>query len=60
MKTGEKKNLPADRPVSEETIFKVAKEIVVKYIEIGRVPPGNFAEVFDQIYKGIKKSVQNR
>jgi hypothetical protein len=57
MKNGDKKSIVNDRPISEEVIFKVAKEIVVKYIEIGRVPPGNFSVVFDQIYKGLKKSV---
>ncbi len=58
MKTGDKNNKQLDRPITEETIFKVAKEIVVKYIEVGRVPPGNFTEVFDQVYKGLKKTVQ--
>ncbi len=58
MKTGDKNSKQVERPISEEMIFKVAKEIVVKYIEVGRVPPGNFGQVFDQIYKGLKNSVQ--
>ena len=32
----------------------------VKFIEVGRLTPGNFAETFDQVYKAVKKSVRSQ
>ncbi|WP_153305738.1 hypothetical protein [Desulfogranum mediterraneum] len=49
-----------NRPVSDEAIFKGAKEIVVKFIEVGRLTPGNFAETFDQVYTAVKRSVRSQ
>ena len=48
-----------NRPVTDEAIFKGSKEIVVKFIEMGRLTPGNFAETFDQVYKAVKKTVRS-
>lgn len=48
------------RPVTEDAILKVAKEIVVKFIEIGRLSPANFAETFDDIYKSVRKTVRSQ
>jgi len=53
------KNTQVDRPVSNETVFKVTKEIVVKFIEVGRLTPANFAETYDMVFKTVKKSVQS-
>ncbi len=39
-------------------VLKTAKEIVVKFIEVGRVSPTNFAEVFSSIYQTVKTSVR--
>ncbi len=47
------------KPVSEEAILKVAKEIVVKFIEVGRLSPGNFGETFDSIYKSVRETVRS-
>ena len=47
------------RPVSEEAILKVAKEIVVKFIEVGRLSPANFGETFDGIYKSVRDTVRS-
>lgn len=41
----------------DEQILKVAKEIVVKFIEVGRISPTNFNDIFKSIYKGIKEAV---
>ncbi len=46
-----------DRPVSDETLLKVAKEIVIKFIEVGRLTPATFEQTFDTIYQSIKKTV---
>jgi hypothetical protein len=42
----------------EEQILKVSKEIIIKFIEVGRVSPTTFSEQFDIIYKTIKKTVK--
>lgn len=50
---------PVPKPASEEAILKVAKEIVVKFIEVGRLSPANFAETFDNIYKSVRDTVRS-
>ena len=50
---------PASRPVSDEAILKVAKEVVVKFIEVGRLSPANFDETFQSIYKTVHDSVRS-
>jgi len=58
-----KKNSPSPdpqiRPVSDEAILKVAKEIVVKFIEVGRLSPGNFDETFRTIYLSVRDTVRS-
>jgi len=46
--------------VTDEAIFKVAKEIVVKFIEVGRLTPSSFEETFDRVYKAIERTVRSR
>ena len=41
----------------EEKILKIAKEVVVKFIEIGRVSPTQFDSVFQSVFRTIKSSV---
>jgi hypothetical protein len=43
----------------EELILKVTKEIVIKYVEIGRLALNNFDEAFKGIYKTVKETVQH-
>ena len=50
---------PASRPVSDEAILKVAKEVVVKFIEVGRLSPANFDEAFQSIYKTVHDAVRS-
>lgn len=52
-------NSPANRPVTDEAIFKVTKEIVIKFIEVGRLTPANFEKTYGMIYKAVKKSVRS-
>jgi hypothetical protein len=49
---------PSDRPVSDETLLKVAKEIAIKFIEVGRLTPATFEQTFDSIYNTIKETVR--
>jgi hypothetical protein len=44
------------KPV-EEAVLKVAKEVVLKYIEIGRLPLTGFDEAFRSIYKTISETI---
>ncbi len=41
----------------DEKILKVAKEILVKFIEMGTVSPANFDEKFRSIYWTIKDTL---
>jgi len=41
----------------EKQALQVAKEIVVKFIEVGRISPANFAEHFAEIYREILSTV---
>ena len=43
----------------EEKILKIAKEVVVKFIEIGRVSPTQFEGVFQSVFRTIKSSVSS-
>jgi hypothetical protein len=47
------------KPVSEDAILKVSKEIVVKFIEVGRLAPGNFDEMFRAIYQSVRDTVRS-
>ncbi len=41
----------------EELILRASKEIVVKFIEVGRVSPTSFPEVFSSIYRTVAGTV---
>ncbi len=43
----------------EEKILKVTKEVVVKFIEIGRVSPTQFDGVFKSVFSTIKSTVSS-
>jgi hypothetical protein len=40
----------------DEKILKMSKEIIVKFIELGRVSPANFAEHFNSVFWTIKNT----
>ncbi|TRZ88151.1 MAG: hypothetical protein D4R88_08375 [Methanosarcinales archaeon] len=41
----------------DEIILRAAKEIVIKFIETGRISPTSFEENFQKIYSSIKDTV---
>ncbi len=43
----------------DEQILRATKEIVVKFIEIGRISPTSFGESFSEIYKTIDSTVKD-
>ena len=47
------------KPVSDETILKVAKEVVVKFIEVGRLSPTNFNDTFQEVYRAVRDAVRS-
>ncbi len=42
----------------EEAVLKVAKEIVVKFIEVGRVSPTTFPETFKMVIDTVRQSLK--
>jgi hypothetical protein len=42
----------------DEQILKATKEIVVKFIETGRISPTGFHETFTSIYKTIEQTAK--
>lgn len=47
------------KPITDDAILKVAKEIVIKFIEVGRLAPGNFDETFRAIYCSVRDTVKS-
>ncbi len=43
----------------DEQILRTAKEIVVKFIETGRVSPSGFPEAFESIYRTVRDTVMD-
>lgn len=41
----------------DEMILKIAKEVVIKFIELGRVSPTNFEATFRAVFWAVKKTV---
>ncbi len=54
----EQKNQRYQRPITDEAVFKVTKEIVVKFIEVGRLTPATFEETYERVFQTVKKSAE--
>jgi hypothetical protein len=53
------KESPLPLPPREELLLKVAKEIVVKFIEVGRVSPASFTDTFNQVIDTLRQSLKD-
>jgi hypothetical protein len=42
----------------EDQVLRAAKEVAVKFIEMGRISPANFSESFQVIYEAIDGQVR--
>ena len=42
----------------EELLLKAAKEIVVKFIEVGRVSPASFNDTFTMVIDTLRQSLK--
>jgi hypothetical protein len=49
---------PVGKPVTDDAILKVAKEVVVKFIEVGRLSPANFSETFREVHQAVREAVR--
>ncbi|MEA2083977.1 MAG: hypothetical protein U9O82_07020 [Thermodesulfobacteriota bacterium] len=47
----------SSKPVTDDAILKVTKEIMVKFIETGRLSPSNFDETFKNVFNTVKNTV---
>jgi len=47
------------KPIDEQ-ILRATKEIVVKFIELGRLSPANFHEAFRDIHFTVKETVKGQ
>jgi len=43
----------------DEQILRATKEIVVKFIECGRISPSSFHETFKDIYRTVEKTTKD-
>jgi hypothetical protein len=41
----------------QKQALQVAKEVVIKFIEVGRISPANFGQNFDVIFKDVMRTV---
>ncbi len=51
---GRERTAPTALPPREELILKAAKEIVVKFIEVGRVSPASFNDTFNMVIDTLR------
>ncbi|RUM41511.1 MAG: hypothetical protein DSY80_08665 [Desulfocapsa sp.] len=56
----QRKGRSSNRPITDEMVFKVTKEIVVKFIEVGRLTPANFEETYERVFETVKRSVHEQ
>jgi hypothetical protein len=47
-----------DMATIDEQILRTTKEIVVKFIESGRISPSSFHETFKDIYRTVEKTTK--
>jgi hypothetical protein len=57
MNENQKKPQNYNKPITDDAILKVAKEVVVKFIESGRLSPENFSKTFHDVFTSIKETV---
>ncbi len=56
---GRERAAPAPLAPRDEVILKAAKEIVVKFIEVGRVSPASFTDTFNMVIDTLRSSLKD-
>ena len=54
------RNQTMRQEITNEAVFKVAKEIVVKFIEVGKLSPSSFEETFERVFKAVERTVRSK
>ncbi len=44
----------------QKAALQVTKEVVIKFIEVGRISPSNFGQHFDVIYKDVVRTISGQ
>lgn len=44
----------------DEQILRTAKEVIVKFIEAGRISPSGFGEMFETVYHTVENTVKGQ
>jgi hypothetical protein len=55
---GRERDQQAPLTPRDELIMKAAKEIIVKFIEVGRISPANFADTFKMVIDTLRQSLK--
>ncbi|MCL4504231.1 MAG: hypothetical protein M1438_20595 [Deltaproteobacteria bacterium] len=55
---GRERQTPTPMSPRDELILKAAKEIVVKFIEVGRVSPASFNDTFNLVIDTLRQSLK--
>lgn len=42
-----------NKTITDELIMKITKEVVIKFIEVGRLSPPKFAETFQEVHRTV-------
>ena len=56
---GRERAAPAPLLPRDELLLKVAKEIVVKFIEVGRVSPASFKDTLKMVIDTLRQSLKD-
>jgi hypothetical protein len=56
---GRERQAPAPLSPRDELLLKAAKEIVVKFIEVGRVSPASFNDTFTMVIDTLRQSLKD-
>ena len=56
---GRERAASAPLPPRDELLLKAAKEIVVKFIEVGRVSPASFTDTFKMVIDTLRQSLKD-
>ena len=56
---GREREAPAPWSPRDEVLLKAAKEIVVKFIEVGRVSPASFNDTFKMVIDSLRQSLKD-
>jgi len=54
----EKNQQTHNKSITDDAVLKVAKEVVVKFIEGGRLSPETFSKTFREVFTAIKETVK--